>query len=235
MMNTDFRRAFSYAFPLTVPIAVSFLFLGISFGIYSVSLGYPWYYPTVMGTIIFAGSMEFLAVGLMLGSFLPLETFLITLTVNARHIFYGLAMLRPYGDLRGAIKAYLIYGMCDETFALNATTTLPDDVDRKYFYFHVTWLNHVYWVAGTTAGALFGTYLSAFDLTGIEFVLTAMFVVIFLEMMLSSPNARYGLGGLAISAAMLAAFGAKTFLIPALAGMSAMCVIAYYVKRRAET
>ncbi len=134
------RKAFQSALPYTLPIAVGFLFLGMSYGYFMRSKGFSFLYPMLMSFFIFAGSMEFVTVNLLLSAFNPLYAFCLTLMVNARHLFYGISMLDKYKNV-GWKKFYLIYGMCDESFSINCTVTLPPDVDRGWFMFFVTLLN----------------------------------------------------------------------------------------------
>ena len=172
-------KALKYAVPHTLPIFAGFWFLGMAYGIYMNSLGFSFFYPIVMSMTIFAGSMEFVAADLLTQSFNPLLAFLMTLMINARHLFYGIAMLDKYKNT-GLKKIYLIFGMCDETFSINYSAEIPKDVDRGWFMFFVTLLNYIFWVSGAAIGAVFGDVVN-FNTKGIEFVMTSMFVVIFLE------------------------------------------------------
>jgi len=170
-------KALKYAVPHTLPIFAGFWFLGMAYGIYMNSLGFSFFYPIVMSMTIFAGSMEFVAADLLTQSFNPLLAFLMTLMINARHLFYGIAMLDKYKNT-GLKKIYLIFGMCDETFSINYSAEIPKDVDRGWFMFFVTLLNYTFWVSGATIGAVFGDVIN-FNTKGIEFVMTSMFLVIF--------------------------------------------------------
>ena len=141
--------ALKAAFPATVPILAGFLFLGMTYGIYAHTLGFNFLYPLLMSLTIFAGSMEFVTVNMLLGAFDPFSAFLMALMINARHLFYGIAMLDKFKGT-GLKKIYLIYGMCDETFSVNYITDVPKGIDRGWFMFFVTLLNQLYWVAGGT-------------------------------------------------------------------------------------
>lgn len=179
MGQTDvIKNAFRTAFPQTLPIFAGFTFLGIAYGLFMKSAGFPAVYPMLMSLTIFAGSMEFVAVGFLHGSFEPFRVLILTLMINARHLFYGLSMLDRYGGT-GWKKAYLIFGMCDESFAINLTADIPPGVDKGWFMFFVTTLNHAYWVCGATLGGLAGSFVD-FRLEGLEFVMTALFIIIFL-------------------------------------------------------
>ena len=181
------------------------------------SEGFSFIYPMLMSLLIFAGSMEFITVALLLGTFNPLYALLMALMVNARHLFYGISMLDKYKNT-GLKKFYLIFGMCDESFTINCTTKIPADVDKGYFMFFVTLLNHIYWVAGATLGALLG-YVVSFDTTGIEFVMTALFVVIFLNQWDSVKNHTPALTGLICTFICLVLFGSDHFIVPAMLGI----------------
>lgn len=207
------RKAFKAALPYTLPICVGFLFLGMSYGFLMKSKGFSFLYPLFMSMFIFAGSMEFVTVDLLLSAFNPVHAFFLALTVNARHLFYGISMLTKYRNV-GLKKLYLIFGMCDESFTINCTV-LPDGVDKGWFMFFVTLLNHFYWVAGATAGALLG-YVIHFDTTGIEFVMTALFVVMFINQWEEAEKHSPALVGVLCSLACLLIFGSESFLIPAM-------------------
>lgn len=225
------RQAFRYAFPLTVPICAGFLFLGISYGLYATDQGLPWYLPVLMSALIYAGSMEFVTVALLVSPFDPLGAFVLALMVNARHIFYGLTMITKYMPL-GWKRWPVIFGMCDETFAINATCSLPPEIDRGWFYLHVTWLNYLYWVMGAFIGAV-GSQFITFNLKGIEFVLAALFGVLFLDYLLKSDKKQYGIIGLVISAGSLLYFGPNYFMVPAMLMMLVVFIGMYFYKGKA--
>ena len=208
------KKAFQCAFPPTIPIFAGFWFLGMTYGIYMNASGFSFWYPMLMSLTIFAGSMEFVAVNLLLGAFNPLQAFAMTLMINARHLFYGLSMLDKYRGT-GWKKFYLIFGMCDESFSINYTAEIPEDVDRGWFMLFVTLLNQFYWFSGSTLGGLFGSLLR-FNTEGLEFVMTAMFVVIFLDQWLKEERHTSALVGLGLSLLCLLAFGPGDFIIPAM-------------------
>lgn len=218
------RKAFRAALPYTLPICAGFLFLGISYGFLMRSKGFPAIYPMLMSLFIFAGSMEFVTVNLLLSSFNPLYALALSLMVNARHLFYGVSMLEKYRNT-GLKKFYLIYGMCDESFTINCTVS-PAGVDKGWFMFFVTLLNHIYWVAGATLGALLGNMIH-FDTTGIEFVMTALFVVMFMNQWNETEHHSSALAGLGCSLLCLVVFGSESFIIPAM-----LLIIFYFVLAR---
>lgn len=223
-MKTKALRA---ALPYTLPICVAFLFLGMSYGFLMRSQGFSFLYPMLMSLFIFAGSMEFVAANLLLlPTFQPLHAFLLALMVNARHLFYGLTVLEKFQGM-GWKKPYLIFGLCDETFSIHCAVDPPEGVDRGWFMFFTTVLNQLYWVAGATLGALLG-YVIRFNSEGIEFVMTALFVVLFLEQWDKAKDHRPALVGLGCSLVCLLVLGSERFLLPAMA----LILACFFVLRR---
>lgn len=206
--------ALKAAIPPTLPILAGFVFLGITCGIYSVSLDLPWWTPTLMACLIFAGSVEFVVASMLVGPFAPLQTFLTVFIVNARHLFYGLSMLERFRGL-GRKRPYLIFAQCDETFSINYSTRPPAGVDEGWFMFFVSLLDQLYWVAGCTLGGVLGS-VAALNIAGVDFAMTALFVVIFLDQWLKDPSHASAAAGIAASLIALALFGADGFMIPAL-------------------
>lgn len=182
-MRPAVRHACSEAFLCTATILAGFWFVGMSYGLYMHSMGFPFWYPMVMAMIIFGGSLEFIAVSMLVSPFAPVQTAAVALAVQARHLFYGLSMAERYRGM-GWKKPFLVYWLCDETFALNYTARVPADTDRGWFYFFVSLFDYLYWVSGSLLGGLAGAALSSVPLEGLSFVMTAMFVVIFLEQLL---------------------------------------------------
>lgn len=216
-MSTKLRPALRSAAHYTLPILAGFLFLGIAYGILMRSLGFAAWYPIVMSIVIFAGSMQFVAANLFTQPFDPLTALALTLLVNARHIFYGLSLLDVYRNVGGK-KWYLIFGLCDETFSINCSVEPPEGVDRSWFYFFVTFLDNFYWVAGSALGALFGQFIH-FDTTGIEFAMTALFLIIFVGQWERESHHISSLVGLGISLLCLLLVGPKHFVVAAMVGI----------------
>ncbi len=216
-MSTKLRPALRSAAHYTLPILAGFLFLGIAYGILMRSLGFAAWYPIVMSIVIFAGSMQFVAANLLTQPFDPLTALALTLLVNARHIFYGLSLLDVYRNVGGK-KWYLIFGLCDETFSINCSVEPPEGVDRSWFYFFVTFLDSFYWVAGSALGALFGQFIH-FDTTGIEFAMTALFLIIFVGQWERESHHISSLVGLGISLLCLLLVGPKHFVVAAMVGI----------------
>lgn len=211
------RKALKAAFPCTIPIFTGFWFLGLAYGIYMKVSGFSFVYPMLMSLLIFGGSLEFVTVEMLLSPFAPLQVFLMALLIQARHLFYGISMLEKFKGT-GWKKFFLIFGMCDETFSVNYTAEIPEGVDKGWFMLWVTFLNQFYWVSAATTGGLIGSLLK-FDTTGISFVMTAMFVVIFLEQWLKEKNHISSLMGIAVSVLCLLIFGADSFMLPTMAAI----------------
>jgi 4-azaleucine resistance transporter AzlC len=206
------KKALKAAFPYTIPIFAGFWFLGMAYGIYMNVSGFSFVYPMIMSIIIFGGSLEFVAVEMLLSPFAPVQTLVMTLLIQARHLFYGLSMLDKFKHM-GWKKFYLIFGMCDETFSINYTADIPQDVDRGWFMFFVTLLNHFYWFSGATIGGLLGSLIT-FNTDGISFVMTSMFVVIFMEQWMKEKHHISSYIGLGVAAVCLFLFGTDSFMIP---------------------
>ena len=211
------RKAFLASFPYTIPILTGFLFLGIAYGIYMNVSGFSPIYPILMSMAIFAGSMEFVTVDLLLGMFHPMSALILAFMVNARHLFYGISMLDKYKNV-GKKRWYLIFGMCDESFSINCTTEVPAGVDRGWFYFFVTLLNQCYWVCGAAIGGICGSLIS-FETEGLDFVMTALLVVIFLEQWMKEKDHTSGVIGIVLTVICLVVFGNKNFIIPSMLGI----------------
>lgn len=218
-----FLSAFRAAFPKTIPVMTGYLFLGISYGIYMNVSGFSFLYPMLMAITIFGGSLEFLAVSLLMSAFAPLQTFLVALVIQARHLFYGLAMLEKYKNT-GLKKLYLIFALTDETFSVNCSAPVPEGIDKGKFYFAVSLLDQCYWVTGATLGGILGSFIP-FNTEGLDFVMTAMFVVIFIEQWLKEKKHYTALIGIFASVFCLLIFGAESFIIPTMAVIFAMLAV----------
>ena len=218
-MQRRILPALRCAFPYTIPILAGFAFLGMTYGIYMRVSGFGFWYPMLMSLLIFGGSLEFVAASMLLAPFAPMQTFIMTLMLQARHLFYGIAMLDWFTGT-GWKKPYLIFGMCDETFSINCSAEIPPEIDRGWFYFFVTLLNQLYWVGSATLGGLLGSLITI-RTEGLSFVMTAMFVVIFLDQWGKDKQHASALIGLAASVLCLQLFGADGFLIPTM-----VCILA---------
>ena len=208
------RNALKAAFPYTIPVLTGYLFLGAAYGILMAAKGYGLGWTVLMSIFVFAGSMQYVGVTLLTTAFHPLYALLLTLLVNARHLFYGISMLERYKGA-GRLKPYLVFGLTDETFSLLCSTEPPEGVDRTWFQFFVTLLDHSYWVTGSALGSIIGSLLT-FNTKGLDFVLTALFVVIFINQWKGTKNHWPALIGVAATIISLMIFGQTNFMIPAM-------------------
>ena len=207
------KQVIKKSFLSTIPVLSGYLVLGFGFGIILKSYDYGILIAFVMSFLIYAGSMQYVAIGLMTGGASLLTVALTTLMVNARHLFYGISMLDKYKNV-GKRKPYLIFALTDETYSLVCTDNndIPNEYKKDYYLF-VSIFNHSYWIIGTIIGVLIGTFIN-FNSEGIDFALTALFVTVFLEQWLSSKNHKPALIGVIVSIICLIVFGKDGFLIP---------------------
>lgn len=217
------KRAAYVAFPHSLPILAGYGFLGLTYGICMTVNGLHPLYTFFMCLFLYGGSTQIVGVSLLTAAFDPVSAFIITFILCARHIFYGISMLENYRGL-GIKKIYMIFGMVDETFSINYSAQPPSDVDKGWFMFFVTLFNQIYWIMGSTAGALFGTMIK-FSTEGIEFVMTSMFVVIFLEQWKKDKNHLSAAYGILVSLICLIIFGADNFIIPSMIGIFAVLML----------
>lgn len=213
-------KALKAAFPHTLPVFTGFTFLGIAYGILMNSKGYGFGWTVLMSVMAFAGSAQYVAINLLTSVFDPLYALLLTLMVNARHLFYGISMLDKYQGT-GKFKPYLIFGLCDETFSIICSANPPEGVNRNWFMFFITMLNHSYWVIGSALGVLLG-HMVSFNTKGLDFVLTALFAVIFTGQWKSQANHKPAVIGVACSVICLVVFGPDNFIIPSMIAILAI-------------
>lgn len=207
-------KALKAAFPHTIPVLLGYLFIGIAFGILLQEKGYGAGWAVLMSTLIFAGSMQFVALNFFAGGWSLLSIALMTLMVNLRHLFYGLSMLDLFKPM-GSKKPYMIFSLTDETFSLLCSAQAPQGVSRSWFLFFIAFLDHLYWILGSLLGSLIGSVLP-FNTAGIDFAMTALFVVIFVEQWQSLRNHIPALTGVGASLACLGLFGPDGFILPTL-------------------
>lgn len=202
------------AFPATIPVLTGYLCIGMAYGLLMANAGYGVFWALLLSLLCYAGSMEFVAVSLLTAGFDPVQALLMALMINARHAFYGLPMLEKYRGT-GWARPFLIFSLTDETFSLVSTLEPPDGVTRRDFYFWISLLDYLYWQVGSVLGALIGGLLP-FDTTGLDFALTALFIVLFLEQWRKRENRPAALIGLGCTAVSLAVVGADRLVIPAM-------------------
>lgn len=226
------KNAVRTAFLDTVPVMTGYMFLGFGFGILLYQSGYGVLWSFAMSLFIYAGSMQYMTVSLLTGGASLLTAALTTLVVNARHLFYGISMVDAYKGA-GRRKPYLIFALTDETYSLVSQNRTPEGISRLGYCFLVSLFDQIYWVAGSVLGSLAGSLLPL-NFEGIEFVLTALFVTIFVEQWLSTKNHFPAIVGVAATALCLALFGKEIFLIPSMIVIAAVLVIKRKTGRRDE-
>lgn len=216
-------KTIKYALVQTLPVMAGYLVLGLGFGVLLESKGYGVLWAFAMGVLIYAGSMQYLAIDLLAGGASLISAALMTLMVNARHLFYGVSMLERYRDM-GPAKPYLIFALTDETYSLVCTTDPPAELDRRRAFFWISFLDQCYWVVGCVAGALVGQVLP-FDATGVDFSMTALFLVVFTEQWRGSRDHTAALVGVGASLVCLLVFGPADFLIPAMISITLLLTL----------
>jgi len=205
-----------FAFQQSVPVMVGYLFFGIAFGLMLQNAGYNFLWALMISSVVYAGSMQFVLVTILSGGLSLISTAVITLTINSRHFFYGLSFLKTFRDM-GKGYLYMIFSLTDETYALLCSAKITGHLDHKKVYFRIALFNQIYWVSGSVLGAAFGEILN-FNLAGIEFTMTALFTVIFIEQWLAAKLTTRipAMIGIASGTAALLAFGPDRFILPAL-------------------
>ncbi len=219
------KKIFIDAFKKSIPILAGYIVLGIGFGILMRDSGYGVGLTFAMSALIYAGSMQFVGVNLLVGRASLITAAATTLIVNARHLFYSISMYTRYKDTRKSIKPYIIFALTDETYSLLCDGGVPEGDDPDIFRFLVSLLDQSYWVIGSVLGALVGPYLP-FDTTGIEFSMTALFIGSFVSQWTASDNHFPAFVGVFVSLLCLVIFGSSSFLIPSMVAMTAILSIA---------
>ncbi|MCR5595560.1 MAG: AzlC family ABC transporter permease [Lachnospiraceae bacterium] len=202
------------AFYKSIPVMAGYVVLGIGFGILMRDAGYGLILTLSMSLFVFAGSMQYVGVGLLTGGASVINVILTTIMVNARHLFYSISMIDKYKDA-GKYKPYMIFALTDETYSLLCDGDTPKGADPNRYRFYVSMFNQCYWVIGSVLGNLLGTVLP-FPTTGIEFSMTALFVASFTEQWLSSKDHIPAVTGIACTLFSLVIFGRDNFLIPSM-------------------
>ena len=226
------KNAIRTAFLDTLPVMTGYVFLGFGFGILLYQNGYGVLWAAAMSLFIYAGSMQYMTVSLLASGASLLTAALTTVVVNARHLFYGISMIDAYRGA-GKKKPYLIFSLTDETYSLVSRNTAPEGISRHGYCFLVSFFDQIYWVAGSVLGSLAGS-LIPINYEGIEFVLTALFVTIFVEQWLSTKNHIPAILGVASTAACLLLFGKDIFLIPSMVVIALLLTVLRKTERRAD-
>ena len=226
-------KTIRYAFVRSLPIMAGYIVLGLGFGVLLQSKGYGAGWALVMSGLIYAGSMQYVAIDLLAGGASLISAALMTLMVNIRHVFYGITMLTKY-QKAGRKKPYLIFALTDETFSGVCDVDLPEGVEENAYYFWISLLDQIYWVLGSLLGSIIGNTLP-FNSAGVEFSMTALFVVIFVEQWEKTKQHFPALCGVLLSLLSLFIFGADDFLIPAMIGITIALLIGKKWVEKGET
>ena len=221
--ETKKQSAFRAAFPKTLPIMAGYVVLGFGFGLLLQSKGYHFLWAVLMSLTVYGGSLQFVAVDLISAGAGLLHTALMSLIIQARHLLYGISMLKHYRKV-GRKKPYLIFALTDETYSLVCSGEVPDGVEKGAYYLWISLLNQCYWVIGSALGGLFGQVVHI-NTTGVEFAMTALFVVVLTDNLLKKESRLPALIGLGVAFVCLLVFGAGNFLIPSMIGITLLLLI----------
>ena len=225
------KHALKTAFLDTVPVMTGYVFLGFGFGIVMHQSGYGVLWSGAMSLFIYAGSMQYIAVSLLTSGASLIATALTTFVVNARHLFYGISMVDAYKGA-GKKRPYMIFALTDETYSLVTQNQPPEGISRNRYCFLVSFFDHCYWIAGCVIGNIAGSTLPI-SFEGVEFVLTALFVTMFVEQWLSNKDHRPAIIGVASTTVCLLLFGSELFLIPSMVLIALFLTISKKTARRA--
>ena len=226
------KNPLAVVFRDTLPVMTGYLFLGIGLGILLNQKGFGIGWSFSMALFMYAGSAQYLTVSLLANGTSLISTALAVLLVNARHLFYGISLVEDYKNT-GKKKPYLIFALTDETYSLVTQNQPPEGMSRHSYCFWVSLLDHIYWICGCVLGSLLGKALP-FPLEGVEFVLTALFVTIFVEQWLSTKNHRPAVIGVGSTVLCLLLFGKEIFLIPSMALIALLLTVSRKTGRRAD-
>lgn len=224
------KKALKTVFLDTIPVMTGYLFLGVSFGILLGETGYGVVWAFCMALFMYAGSAQFLAVSLLASHASILSSAIAIFLLNARHIFYGISLIDAYKGA-GKKKPYLIFALTDETYSLVTQNQPPEGISRHTYCFLVTFLDHIYWICGCVLGNVMGSTLPI-SFEGVEFVLTALFVTMFVEQWLANKNHLPALIGVICTAVCLMLVGSEFFLIPSMAAIALLLTVTRKTARR---
>lgn len=205
------------AFPFTIPIFLGWIFVALTYGVLMSNLGYNAWWTMLFSAVCYCGGMQIAAIPMMSAGFDPAQMLLMSYLVNFRHTFYGIPLLEKYKNA-GALKPFLVYTLADEQFSISVSAKKPENVEDKYFYFGIHLLGFAYWIGLTGLGGVIGGLIT-FDTTGLDFALTAMFVVLFMQQWKQKENRPACVIGVAVTLLCRVIFGTSMFLVPALLGM----------------
>ena len=207
-----YKSTIKYAFIASLPVCAGYVVLAIGFGLIMYDKGYSWLWSLAMSVFIYAGSLQYVGVGMLTAGASFVTCALTSLMVNIRHLFYGVSMLEEYKKCK-LEKPYVIFALTDETYSLVCSADLPADVSKRAYFFFVSLFNQTYWVVGSVIGGLLGQVIP-FDTTGIDFAMTALFIVVAVEQWEKASQHISAITGFASAIVCLMIFGPDRFLIP---------------------
>ena len=208
------KKALKQAFISTIPVMIGFLFIGIAFGLLLSDAGYGFPWGIAMAVVVYGGSLQFALIPLITSQASLLTVAVMSLSISSRQMFYGLSLIERFKQM-GKKALYMVYSLCDETYSV-LVSDIPEGIDRQKFDFYAAVLDMVYWAVGCGLGNLFGAMIK-FDTTGIDFAMTALFIVICTEQWLGSKNHLPAVTGVVCAVISLIIFGRDSFILPALA------------------
>lgn len=208
------KKAIKAAFPNTIPVMLGYVSVGMAFGLLFEKSGYNLLWAILMSTVVYAGSMQFIAINLLTGGTGFVEIALMTLFVNFRHLFYGLSFIDKFKDM-GKKKTYMIYSLTDETYSLLCSVKAPEGINNSLFLFCISFLNQIYWIIGTIIGSAVGSLIK-FNTKGIDFAMTALFVVIFIDQWSSYKTHIPVIIGILSTIISLLIFGPNNLVLPSM-------------------
>ncbi len=222
MQSTGFPL-FKRAVSVTIPVMLGYLFMGMAFGILLQNAGYTARWAFLMPLVIYGGTMQYMAIPFLTEQAGLLTVAITTLLVHFRHFVYGLSFIQRFKPF-GLRKYYMIFAMTDETYALMCSVQCDDTKQDEHFLFYIALCNHIYWIVGCVSGAIVGAFLQ-FDTKGIDFAMTALFIVIAVEQWRSAKSKYPALLGAGAALVSLLLFGADRMIIPAIMGIM-LCLLA---------
>lgn len=223
MKKNQYANEYLFAFTQNIPILLGYIFLGIAFGLMLQDAGYNFIWAFFMSIFVYAGSMQFMLVTLLAGAQSLMNTFVMTLFINGRHLFYGLSFIEKFREM-GKAFPYMAFSLTDETYSVLCSLKVPEGLNEKKISFLISLFDHIYWITGSVLGALIGQWLS-FDSTGVDFSMTALFVVIVVNQWLENKKHFSTLTGFLTALLALALLGPDSFLLPTLACSTILLIV----------
>lgn len=227
--NVD-TKALKLALVTSTPVFFGYLAIGIAFGLLLEKTGYPWFVALLMSVLIYAGAMQFMAIGLFVSNAAFFEIAIVTLLVNFRHMIYGLSLFDKF-NLMGWLKPYMIFALTDETYALLTTIKEPAEINKRQYYFFIALFDQLYWVLGSVIGAAAGTVLT-FNTQGLDFALTALFIVLMLEQFKAyKSKIPFMIGGVCAAVSILTVGKANMLLLAVFSSIICLLLLKERIKK----